>query len=86
MHWTAALRILRYLKGTSTLGVVFRRSECLQGSIVAFCDVNWGSDRSSRRSLSCVIVVIGGGCIIFKCKRQSSVALSSAEAECVAMS
>ena len=39
-HWLLAKKVLRYLKGTFDLGLVFRHSECLK--LVDFCDSDWG--------------------------------------------
>lgn len=49
-------------------------------------DADWGSDVATRRSTSGVIVFLAGGPVIFRSKRQHSVALSSAEAEYMALS
>lgn len=50
-----------------------------------YCDANWGGDTATRRSPSGVLVLFGGGPVVYKCKRQSTVALSSAEVEYMAL-
>lgn len=39
MHWRAAVRVLRYLKGTTTLGIKFHRKQQNE-PVVAYCDVS----------------------------------------------
>jgi hypothetical protein len=84
-HWNAAIRVLRYLKSTATHGICYRSK---QGDLKmnAFSDADWGSDKDNRRSTSGVMVMVNGAPVIFKSKLQSSVSLSTAEAEYVALS
>lgn len=54
-HWTAAKRVLRYLKGTSNIGIFFKSSgECLTG----YADADWANcldDRSVGILLSSTV-------------------------------
>ncbi|GMF31616.1 unnamed protein product [Phytophthora fragariaefolia] len=50
-----------------------------------FSDANCGGDKASRRSSSGVLILMCGGPVVYKSKRQATVALSSAEAEYMAM-
>jgi hypothetical protein len=47
----------------------------------SFVDSDWGSDRSHRRSVTGIVVMMAGGVIAYKSKYQSTIALSSTEAE-----
>ena len=47
----------------------------------AYVDSDWGGDRSHRRSVTGLLVLLAGGAIAFKSKYQNSIALSSTEAE-----
>lgn len=86
MHWRAAIRVLRYLKGTSRLGIQFKsKNTDTSMSIAAFSDSKWGGDKQSRRSTSGVLVQLAGGPAVYNSKRQATVALSSAEAEYMAL-
>jgi len=49
-HLTAVKRIFRYLKGTTNLGLVYRKS--LYYQLVGFCDADYGGDRIERKSTS----------------------------------
>ncbi|XP_019260703.1 PREDICTED: uncharacterized protein LOC109238670 [Nicotiana attenuata] len=83
-HMTAALHVLRYLKGTPDVGVHLNGSSDF--SVQAFCDSDWASCSDSRRSVSGYCVFLGGSLISWKSKKQAVVCLSSAEAEYRAMS
>lgn len=85
MHWRAAKRVLCYLKGTQNHGIQFTRDKENAICMAAYCDANWGGDTATRRSTSGVLVLLGGGPVIYKSKRQSTVALSSAEAEYISL-
>ena len=82
-HWTAVKRIMRYLKGTSDLGLIFKpQDKC---DCAGFSDADWGGDLDDRKSTSGYVFQIGGGTVSWRSKKQTSVALSTAEAEYVAL-
>ncbi|KYN10447.1 Copia protein [Trachymyrmex cornetzi] len=82
--WNEVKRVVRYLKGTA-------RTELKLGSdmsgqrLRAYTDANWAGDRRSRRSNTGYIIMFGLGAISWISKRQSCVALSSTEAEFIAL-
>jgi len=47
---TVVKRIFRYLKGTTNLGLLYRKS--LDYKLVGFCDVDHAGDRIERKSTS----------------------------------
>jgi hypothetical protein len=54
--------------------------------IHAYVDSDWGSDRTHRRSVTGLVVMLAGGVIAYKSKYQATIALSSTEAEFTAAS
>jgi hypothetical protein len=56
IHYSHLLRVLRYLRRTSTHRLFFPRSISLQ--LQAYCDATWASDPSDRRSLSVYYVFL----------------------------
>jgi transposase InsO family protein len=82
-HWTAAKRILRYLHGTQSMGLTFRRDG---GGLLGFSDADWGGDTVTRKSTTGFLFLFGGAAISWSSKLQATVALSSVEAEYMALS
>lgn len=83
-HWTAVKRIFRYLKGTIGLKLRFRKDKI--GRIYAFCDSDWASDPDKRRSCTGFTVQMASASISWHSHLQEIVALSSTEAEYIALS
>jgi hypothetical protein len=81
-HEVIARRILRYLKGSMDLGIEYSGKEGLVMKV--FVDADWGASEN-RRSIGGYIVILAGGAISWSCKKQGSVALSSTEAEYMAL-
>jgi hypothetical protein len=82
VHWDAAKRVLRYLKGTRAWRL---RLGGKAPEVAAYTDADWGSHRDDRRSVGAYIIRTGTGTVIWKSKKQSCVALSSTEAEYMAL-
>ena len=82
-HWTAIKRVLRYLKGTKDQGIVFRQKpDALELQVYADADFANSQDAKSISGYCCNL---GGGCIAWSSKKQSVVALSTTEAEYIAL-
>lgn len=78
-HWEAALRVVRYLKGSPGQGILLSKDCDLQLS--GWCDSDWASFPLSRRSITGWLVFLGASPISWKTKKQHTVSRSSAEAE-----
>lgn len=78
-HLNALKRIIRYVKGTATLGLQLLPSNINQ--LMAYSDADWAGCPTSRRSTSGYCMYLGDSLISWSSKRQTTVARSSAEAE-----
>ena len=78
-HWQAAHRVLAYLKGTARHRLFFKRNGGLK--LEVFTDADFGGSMVDRSSTSTYCSFLGGNLVTWKSKKQSDVALSSAEAE-----
>ena len=79
-HWVALKRMLRYIKGSLNLGLVFH--SCDDFKLYGLSDAG---DESDRKSYSGYLFRTGGASISRKSSKQSVVALSTAEAEYIAL-
>lgn len=95
-HWTAAKRVMRYLKGTADMGLTLGSKginitlqdngrHLLRQPIVVYCDSDYAGDVDTRRSTLGFVVFVAGGASGWKSSLQHSVALSTAEAETMAL-
>ncbi len=83
-HWRAVKRIFRYLRGTSDLKLHYTRSKIHE--IKGFSDADWASDVDKRRSCTGYVFQLSNAAVTWCSKRQHTVALSSTEAEYMAIS
>jgi hypothetical protein len=86
--WAAAKRILRYLHGTDQTAIKYNKPTNGQPSYHAhgYSDASWGGDIRTRRSTGGYAFFLAGAPVSWSSKLQSTVALSSAEAEYIALS
>ena len=78
-HYQAALRVLRYLKGTVGLGLTFKKTGKLD--IAIYTDSDYGGSLVDRRSTTGYCTVFGGNLVTWRSKKQSIVSKSRTEAE-----
>jgi hypothetical protein len=78
-HWTAAKRILRYVKHTLGYGLKITKSSSML--VNAFTDSDWASDPDDRRSTRGFAVFIGNNLVSWCARKQPTVSRSSTEAE-----
>ncbi|XP_021991474.1 uncharacterized mitochondrial protein AtMg00810-like [Helianthus annuus] len=78
-HWNALKRIIRYVKGTATLGLMLTGSS--SPSLISYTEADWAGYPDTRRSTSGYCIYFGDNLISWSSKRQSTISRSSAEAE-----
>ncbi|KAG8473150.1 hypothetical protein CXB51_035082 [Gossypium anomalum] len=77
-HWKVVQWILRYLRGTIDVCLQFGRTE---DEVIWYVDADFAGDLDRRRSLTGYVSTIGGCAISWKATLQTTVALSTTEAE-----
>jgi hypothetical protein len=82
-HHKAIMHVLRYLHHTREEGITYSTEWPLEP--YGLSDATWGSDMENSRSVSGHIFCLGGGPVSWSSKSQTTVALSSAESEYVAI-
>lgn len=87
-HWDAAIRTLRYLKGTASLTLKFspQSDPSLRNTLVGFADADYAAHKQTRKSITAWTFFLNGGAISWRSKLQPSVAVSTSEAEFVSAS
>lgn len=82
-QWNALKRILRYIQDTKELGLHFPKEE-KSVPLIGYADADWAGN-ADRKSVSGFLFKVLGSTVSWTTKKQSSVALSSTEAEYVAL-
>ncbi|GAU24969.1 hypothetical protein TSUD_312040 [Trifolium subterraneum] len=83
MHTAAIKRIMRYVKGTVGLGIMYKRTDDnLQ--LHGWSDSDYAGDLDDRKSTSGYVFMLGSGAISWSSRKQPIVTLSTTEAEFVA--
>lgn len=77
-HIEAVKMIIRYLHTTKTRGIVYGEGD---SKVIGYSDSDWGGDQEGRKSTSGFVFMMNNGAVSWSSKRQTSVALSSTEAE-----
>ena len=83
-HFAAARRVLQYLKGTRDLFLHYGGPSAGM-SLSGLSDADWAGNKSSRASTSAFVWSLAGGPVSWSSKKQFCIALSTAEAEYVAL-
>ncbi|KAJ0172339.1 hypothetical protein K1T71_012312 [Dendrolimus kikuchii] len=83
IHWKAAKHVLRYLKGTTNYCLVYDKGNF---EVCGYVDADWASCEVDRKSYTGYVYKIGNSVISWESRKQKTVALSSTEAEYMALS
>ena len=83
-HWVAVNRIMRYLNGTRDMGLLYDGSTATN-SCIGYSDADWAGDPDDRKSTSRYVFQLSNALISWQRKKQSCVALLTAEAQYMAL-
>ena len=81
-HWEALKWLLRYLKCTSNTCLMYGKDST---KLTRFCDSNYRGDLDARKSTSGFVFTLGGSAVSWQSSVQDVVALSTTEAEYIAV-
>lgn len=81
-HWAAVKNILKYLKSTKDLFLVYGGQKDL--TVEGYCDASFASDLDDFKSMSGYIFCLNGGAVSWKSSKQTTTADSTTEAEYLA--
>ena len=57
-HWKTLGRLIGYLKGNETKGIIIRNPQVMKE--VIFCDSKYATDKDTRKSVSGLVATLGG--------------------------
>ena len=77
-HLSAAKQVLRYLRGTADLGLLYTSKSA---NLIGYCDADYAGDLDKRKSTSGFVFLRAGAAIAWSSKLQPTVAFSTCEAE-----
>lgn len=83
-HWTMVKRVFRYLQGTMDYKLQYRRDR--ESTLRGYYDASHAPSTTDHRSITGYVFMMQGGAVSWNSKRQSTVALSSTEAEYLSLS
>ncbi|KAJ9551775.1 hypothetical protein OSB04_015820 [Centaurea solstitialis] len=84
-HWVAVKNILKYLRRTKEMFLVFGGTED-EISVTGYSDASFQTDRDDFRSQSVYVFTLNAGAISWKSSKQDTIADSTTEAEYIAAS
>lgn len=76
-HWHAGMRILKYIKGSSTFGITYQYGDILHG----YCDFDGPGDIDSIKSIFGYWFLLDKEAILWTSVKRPTVSLSSTKAE-----
>ncbi|GKG15215.1 hypothetical protein Tco_0354815, partial [Tanacetum coccineum] len=80
-HWTTIKNILKYLRNTKDMFLVYGGNSTTELGITCYTDASWETDRGDLRSQTGFVFVMNGGAVDWKSSMQSTTAMSSMEAK-----
>jgi hypothetical protein len=83
-HWQEAYRVCEYLWKHRNLHLKLRKPRELR--VIAYADASFAPPNEGRKSIAGLLVTVGGCLVQWMSRAESSTALSSTEAEYIAMS
>lgn len=83
-HWTAALRLLRYLKHTAHLKLTYHQASSSPATFITYSDAAHMDDKDGGYSTGAYLVTAGGAAVSWRSKLQTIITRSTTEAEYIA--
>lgn len=81
-HWDALDRVLKYLKGTISLGLHYERFPAV---LEGYSDASWIADTAECKGVTGYVFTLGGGAVSWRSVKQTIITRSTSEAELCAL-
>nr|GEW84488.1 retrotransposon protein, putative, Ty1-copia subclass [Tanacetum cinerariifolium] len=86
LHWVAVKYILKYLRNTRDMFLMYEGKPDTELIVTSFCDASWQCDKNDTKSQTGYVFVVDRGAVDWKSKKQTTISMHSAQAEYVAAS
>nr|GFB96419.1 retrotransposon protein, putative, Ty1-copia subclass [Tanacetum cinerariifolium] len=83
-HWTAVKNILKYLRRTKDMFLVYGGNSDAELQVKCYCFAGFETDRDDTKSQTGYVFTLNGGAVVWKSSKQSTTAQHAAEAEYIA--
>lgn len=84
--WDELKRVLKYLKGTANLKLALCKKNHEGELLYGYSDASWADNKNDRKSNSGHVFMVNGAAVCWSSRKQQLVALSTCEAEFIALS
>ncbi|MBW0535557.1 hypothetical protein O181_075272 [Austropuccinia psidii MF-1] len=86
-HWIALKHLLRYLKGTMKLNLIYKKTKTTSiiSELTGWADADYANAKEDRKSVSGYVIQVYENPVCWLSKKQSVVAQSTTEAEYISM-
>nr|GEU55694.1 hypothetical protein [Tanacetum cinerariifolium] len=85
-HWTPMKTILKYLRNTKYMFLVYSGNPEAKLRVDCYCDAGFKTDRDAIKSQTGYVFILYRGAVDSKSSKQSTIAMSATEAEYIAAS
>nr|GEX15463.1 retrotransposon protein, putative, Ty1-copia subclass [Tanacetum cinerariifolium] len=83
LHWVAVIHILKYLRNTRDMFLVYGVKPDTELDVTSFCNASWQCDKDDTKSQMGYVFVVNRGAVDWKSKKQTTIAMHSAQAKYV---
>ncbi|GJT01638.1 hypothetical protein Tco_0822807 [Tanacetum coccineum] len=84
IHWTTVKTILKYLKNTKDMVLVYEAKPEDELKVSCYADASFQTDKDDTKSQTGYVFVLNGGAVDWKSANQSTIVMSSTESEYIA--
>nr|GEX92938.1 hypothetical protein [Tanacetum cinerariifolium] len=85
-HWIAMKTILKYLRNTKDMFLVYGGNPKAELQVDCYCDVGFETDRDDIKSQTGYVFILNEGLVDWKSSKQSTTAMSTIEVEYIVAS
>nr|GEX23130.1 hypothetical protein [Tanacetum cinerariifolium] len=85
LHWVAVRHILKYLRNTKDIFLVYGGNPDTELEVTGFCNASWQCDKDDTKSKTGYVFVVNGGTVDWKSKKQTTIAMHATQSEYMAV-